>query len=864
MAHFAARLHRMAQAFIRQRGYRGSVFGPALSFCILAVTGISEAQHTSQPHYAYHLEQLSWRPSINGSILVEDIDEDRRDEFLFWEGDDRQGCRITYYDEDIAHIKQEIGHFPSNIRVCAMNWDSEGDKEIVVFYKIGTRAFLSLKSTSGEDMVEPFVALVGEDRDGRESWDGSLRPQIGYDVNGDGFGDIVCTVVSHFDEVPRGVCAYDLRNRRPLWTYPTGAKPETLLLRDVDGDGIPEILCSFYAPGNGVATQGTDDSHSYGLILTPSGRRVWQIETGGVKSGCFMAAEDVDNNGKTEIVMATYSHEAESQAKERDSRLSLYDGLSRQRMRDDVSLQFTASTLVAEDILGDKKLEIMVGTEEGWLLVFDSELNILKKERVAKQISFLLIDDVNKDGEKRVVVGSEDPAGRLKILDNNLQTAIEHEHGGQPFILKQDSDVPNRLLLLDPDESLSLLKYVKAPITPRQVGPPFLQKYGIYGLGALLLMALLALYRARKTNRQALLSGLQKTSLDDLSSGVVLFDRGGHIAMLNTMAATCLDCERSQCTGAHYGDVLGSDNVSGLRETLDKSFTSSDPRGKREELRLDVAGTEKKILVDIVPLVDAKNKSGGRLMFLQDVTGLSRSERVRTWGVLAQRLAHEIKNSLNTMRLALQRMETVSHQTMGDDAAKLDKYIKANEDEITGLLRMLNGLMRISDLKPPDLQPTDANSLITKITGKHAEVIPSLYTLNLDLGKDLPEMRADPAWMETVIENLLANAFAAMGREGTLNIATSLVQPFQEGSTSEDHKDYVQIEISDTGCGLSPQDLDRIFDPFFSKKEGGTGMGLAITKKYVEEHDGTIEVRSQEGIGTTFAVRIPVWKRERT
>lgn len=128
------------------------------------------------------------------------------------------------------------------------------------------------------------------------------------------------------------------------------------------------------------------------------------------------------------------------------------------------------------------------------------------------------------------------------------------------------------------------------------------------------------------------------------------------------------------------------------------------------------------------------------------------------------------------------------------------------------------------------------------------------------LAPDLPSVHVDQEEMQTLFENLISNAVNAMPDGGTLTIATSLAQGLQLQMSDPDPKDYVVMEVMDTGTGI-PRDLrGRLFQPFSSATHLGTGLGLTIVKKIVDDHNGHIEVSSEEDVGTAFLVYLPVMK----
>jgi signal transduction histidine kinase len=164
--------------------------------------------------------------------------------------------------------------------------------------------------------------------------------------------------------------------------------------------------------------------------------------------------------------------------------------------------------------------------------------------------------------------------------------------------------------------------------------------------------------------------------------------------------------------------------------------------------------------------------------------------------------------------------------------------------------RIVKNLLEFS--RTPEFHPsyTDINALITKTVDilkyetKKVEVVEKF-------GKELPEVPVDPIQLQQVFINIITNACQAMLKEGTLTIRT--------GQTG----DIMEIEISDTGEGISPENLTKVFDPFFTTRKvgSGTGLGLSISYRIVEKHGGHIDVKSEVGKGTTFTIKLPAGEK---
>ncbi len=227
-------------------------------------------------------------------------------------------------------------------------------------------------------------------------------------------------------------------------------------------------------------------------------------------------------------------------------------------------------------------------------------------------------------------------------------------------------------------------------------------------------------------------------------------------------------------------------------------------------------------------------------------TRIQRSERLAMVGQLAAGVAHELNNPMQgivayAMLLREEMAETDARREMVDQ-------IVTQAERCTKIVRSLLDFAR---QRPSESRPTDINKLITDTLALvERQALFHNVRVERQLGPDVPLITVDPAQIQQVLMNLVINAVEAMDGEGTLTVGTRL----RAGGS------MVEIVVSDTGHGISPENLDRIFVPFFTTKEEthGVGLGLAISYRIVRDHGGAITVESEVGKGTTFAVRLPV------
>ncbi len=241
---------------------------------------------------------------------------------------------------------------------------------------------------------------------------------------------------------------------------------------------------------------------------------------------------------------------------------------------------------------------------------------------------------------------------------------------------------------------------------------------------------------------------------------------------------------------------------------------------------------------------------------------LRQSQRLESLGVLAGGVAHDFNNLL----VGIMGNASLAMERVPDDAdvrKLLDKVVSAGRRATELTQRMLAYAGRAST----DVQVMDLNDLVAEMAEFAAAAIPKNVSLHMDTADDLPLIRADSSQVQQIIMNLLINAAEAMGEGGDVTVTTRTEQldAHRISSSLAEFKlqpgTYVCLEVRDTGSGMPPEILSRIFDPFFSTKFAGRGLGLSAILGIVRAHHGAVAVQSQEGVGTTFRVWFPVTQR---
>jgi signal transduction histidine kinase len=255
---------------------------------------------------------------------------------------------------------------------------------------------------------------------------------------------------------------------------------------------------------------------------------------------------------------------------------------------------------------------------------------------------------------------------------------------------------------------------------------------------------------------------------------------------------------------------------------------------------------------------DAAGRTVGVMLMCRDLAYLSEvhstiqySRKLAALSRLTAGVAHEIKNSLHAMIIHL---ELVKQQIAGSrgqagpaDPKEAGEHVAVIAATLRRLDEMLQGLLKFTRPDELKLQEAALRSMVDAIRPiVDAEAKKSGVTVEVDCPADLPLLRADPAMMQQALQNLALNACQAMPGGGRLRIA---------GRTAGDR--FVEVTVEDTGVGIPPEHLDKIFNLYFTTKTGGSGIGLSMVYRTVQLHDGEIEVQSSPGKGTAFRLTLP-------
>lgn len=347
------------------------------------------------------------------------------------------------------------------------------------------------------------------------------------------------------------------------------------------------------------------------------------------------------------------------------------------------------------------------------------------------------------------------------------------------------------------------------------------------------------------------------------STGVISFTPSGRIVTINPAALKVLRLD------GETKDYIGTELVSIFqRKPAFKDLHISYDEYKRNmrtslasDLRMTFKeGTEEKEVVAnmvITPMWNENHSLYASLMIIEDVTQIIRSKRLEAWAEMARIIAHEIKNPLTPIQLAAQHLQVV----IKDRAENLDEI---SDDCLTTILQKVTELKQFSDdfwhyseLPKLSAEPLNIAAFIDEVVSPYAIAPPEGVKLKVELPPKPPLVMIDKKLMKQTFINLIENSYHAMHGGGALTIKVDYGRERRKAG-------LVEISVADTGIGIKEDDLKRVFEPYFSTKEKGVGLGLAIAKKTIEEHQGTISIESSPGKGAVVRVLLHVHEGKQT
>ena len=344
-------------------------------------------------------------------------------------------------------------------------------------------------------------------------------------------------------------------------------------------------------------------------------------------------------------------------------------------------------------------------------------------------------------------------------------------------------------------------------------------------------------------------SAYLETVLAHLSSGVMSFDGARQLRTHNAAAERILHTLLGTFVESSIAEMIKAlPTVEPLLNMIDQGI-SDDVSEWQKEISINSPLGQQTLVCSGTKLSGAETESGCVVVF-DDATALIKAQRDAAWGEVARRLAHEIKNPLTPIQLSAERIRRrYLDKVEKDDREILDRATRTIAQQVESMKSMVNAF---SDYAQPVIsrpKRLDINTLIRDITELHVAHLTRIRFL-FDLADDLPLVMTDPAGIRQVLNNLIINASDALGDKGGELKLRTRIDPVKDN--------LLVLELQDNGPGFPAELLDRIFEPYVTTKTSGSGLGLPISRRIIEENSGTMRAANLPKGGAVVIIQLPV------
>ena len=339
--------------------------------------------------------------------------------------------------------------------------------------------------------------------------------------------------------------------------------------------------------------------------------------------------------------------------------------------------------------------------------------------------------------------------------------------------------------------------------------------------------------------------------LESIPTGVISVDSNGAIQLVNKALAEIFPDAKPR-NAVRLEDLFAREDAAEIRYLMNRAR-----RTGHASQQLEVKTQRKTLHLAVTVSAIEGRRGSGFVIVIEDTSDLLRAQKTAAWSEVARRVAHEIKNPLTPIALSAERILRQMNRQRGSLPPAMEKVVRECAEtileETASVKRLVDEFSQFSRL--PAAQPVicDLNDVVTSGLGVFADRLDGIE-VRVDLAPDLPQVSVDPEQFKRVVVNLIDNAAEAM-QESAVKILTI--------ESRAGTGDMVEIVFADSGCGITPEQKEKLFLPYFSTKGRGTGLGLAIVSHILTEHNANIRVEDNRPCGAWFTVEVPAAAAEK-
>jgi two-component system nitrogen regulation sensor histidine kinase NtrY len=337
-----------------------------------------------------------------------------------------------------------------------------------------------------------------------------------------------------------------------------------------------------------------------------------------------------------------------------------------------------------------------------------------------------------------------------------------------------------------------------------------------------------------------------ETVVDTIAAGLLSIDRNGIITTFNPSAERILGLSADRFRGRPANDVFKEFGLDLFQTAYDRML-ANDRDDLALEGQVDLQGKLKTIGLNGSRMRDEADRDLGFVLVFEDLTELIKAQKVAAWQEVARRVAHEIKNPLTPIQLSAQRLRKKFYEKAPDFERVFDDATNVIVNEVSSLKHMVDEFSKFARLPAPQMARQSLHEVIEQVVALYRAAHKDI-TLIVNLDEELPPINFDREQVNRVLVNLFDNAIQAMNHKGRVWVSTRY----------DTKRKRAIVTVADEGPGIAPEDQERLFVPYFTRKKTGTGLGLAIVRRIITDHEGHIQAGNNLPKGAVFTFELPV------
>lgn len=710
------------------------------------------------------------------------------------------------------------------------DWNQDAIEELYIFTSKMDTIFLSILDINNKTKYLDEQPIISGSFDNKVKWNIRNTTTKLIDVNGDDNLDLVFGIMSGLTKYPRGVFTYDISKKKLSNKYLFNAGFNDLNIWDINNDGNDEIIVTTSASGNIGKNDKLNklyqysDFYSWLLIFNKNLKLKYPAENFTTYPSSIYANLHIDKKGKKQLMINTGGKQDKSAG------IYLFNNDFNSKKHNPIKNIHSIFNISVENNY------LAIKTYNNEIKILNHDFEIIKEIKKSNIINYL--GNVYFEDHLTAFVFSTSD-GFINVLNPNFELLAKFGTNEKIFandrFLKSNSFINNgNEINFHTDKNFYQLKLVKSNISTLL---PYLS------VASAFLLFFLFIYTNKFSQMSIRRFKAYGFLINQSNKAVVILNKDGKIKSYNDYFVEMVSNRAFLKKNEYYEHFLT--DMPELKKFIETSIELR--KENKKEISIKIKKDLKSIVVTVFPIISFWGFPNSYIIELDDITNPIMDERQKIWAQTSQKIAHDIKTPLSTIQL---NIKALNQRIDKDNLKQKDEYkddLEMISSEVGRIRDLTQSFLQFASIEKPKLESINVKDLIERSLLQFRTFFNNGIKLETSFQNINENVYADFSQLEKLFHILIENAIDSMNGEGIIEIKTLVKRESYLNS-------LVDIEITDHGKGIPQSELDKIFDPYFTTKKHGNGLGLAIAKKIVEDNNGEINVYSKEGLGTTITI----------